>query len=64
MKNYELINELAKLPAGAAVKISTSRNRDEIIIENEGTDDELFRFEGEIEEVSDATEEEITLDAW
>lgn len=64
MKNYELISELSKLPAGADVRIKMIKNRDELAVLDANTEDEAYNIEFPVSEVYKDKEGVIELDGW
>ncbi|MDF2985774.1 MAG: hypothetical protein K0R50_1284 [Eubacterium sp.] len=59
MKVYEVMNELAKMPAGAKVRINMVKNLKELLHTDDG--DRLIIFE--VKEVRDE-EDYIEIDGW
>jgi hypothetical protein len=64
MKVYELMAELASMPAGAKVEIHLIKNENELSIFDEIDDLKTFSIIFEVQEVNQDNEGLITLDGY
>ncbi len=65
MKNYELIQQLSKMPAGADVYVNTTKQTEELIVTDENDGAPVYNICFDVQEVlHDVDENEINIDCW